>query len=53
MTDFFCHISGIDETIELIRAAGGTCYGYICDVRNREDIYKTANIVREEVGQVR
>ncbi|KAL2714442.1 estradiol 17-beta-dehydrogenase 11-like isoform X1 [Vespula squamosa] len=43
---------GIDETIKLIRAAGGTCYGYICDIRNREDIYKTANLVREEVGQV-
>ncbi|XP_035737894.1 estradiol 17-beta-dehydrogenase 11-like isoform X1 [Vespa mandarinia] len=44
--------NGIEETMELIKAAGGTCYGYVCDVRNRDDIYKTAEIVREEVGQV-
>ncbi|XP_047360414.1 short-chain dehydrogenase/reductase family 16C member 6-like isoform X2 [Vespa velutina] len=43
--------NGIEETMELIKAAGGTCYGYVCDVRNRDDIYKTAEIVREEVGQ--
>ncbi|KAF7386919.1 hypothetical protein HZH66_011371 [Vespula vulgaris] len=43
---------GIDETVKLIKAAGGTCYGYICDVRNREDIYKTAKLVQAEVGQV-
>ncbi|XP_035737891.1 estradiol 17-beta-dehydrogenase 11-like isoform X2 [Vespa mandarinia] len=44
--------NGIEETMELIKAAGGTCYGYVCDVRIRDDIYKTAEIVREEVGQV-
>ncbi|XP_047360316.1 estradiol 17-beta-dehydrogenase 11-like [Vespa velutina] len=44
--------NGIEETMELIKAAGGTCYGYVCDVRNSDDIYKTAEIVREEVGQV-
>ncbi|XP_046830075.1 short-chain dehydrogenase/reductase family 16C member 6-like [Vespa crabro] len=38
--------------MELIKAAGGTCYGYVCDVRNRDDIYKMAEIVREEVGKV-
>ncbi|XP_043678080.1 estradiol 17-beta-dehydrogenase 11-like [Vespula pensylvanica] len=43
---------GIDETMKLIKAAGGTCYGYICDVRNREDIYKKAKLVQAEVGQV-
>lgn len=43
---------GIDETLKLIKAAGGTCYGYICDLRNREDIYKTAKLVQAEVGQV-
>nr|XP_050860194.1 estradiol 17-beta-dehydrogenase 11-like isoform X2 [Vespula vulgaris] len=43
---------GIDETVKLIKAAGGTCYGYICDVRNREDIYKTAKLVQAEVGQI-
>nr|XP_050860196.1 estradiol 17-beta-dehydrogenase 11-like [Vespula vulgaris] len=43
---------GIDETMKLIRAAGGICYGYICDIRNRESIYKMAQLVREEIGQV-
>ncbi|KAF7388658.1 hypothetical protein HZH68_012600 [Vespula germanica] len=43
---------GMDETMKLIRAAGGICYGYICDIRNRENIYKMAQLVREEVGQV-
>nr|KAF7411036.1 hypothetical protein H0235_013643 [Vespula pensylvanica] len=42
---------GIDETLKLIKAAGGICYGYICDLRNREDIYKTAKLVQAEVGQ--
>lgn len=39
--------------MKLIRAAGGICYGYICDIRNRESIYKMAQLVREEIGQVR
>ncbi|XP_014480778.1 PREDICTED: short-chain dehydrogenase/reductase family 16C member 6-like [Dinoponera quadriceps] len=44
--------SGIQETIKLVRAAGGTCYGYVCDLCDREDIYKKANIIKEEIGKV-
>ncbi|XP_047365714.1 short-chain dehydrogenase/reductase family 16C member 6-like [Vespa velutina] len=43
---------GIEETVKLVQAAGGTCYGYVCDLCNREDIYKKAALIREEVGKV-
>lgn len=44
--------TGIDETVKLVRAAGGTCYGYVCNLCNREDVYKKAEIMKQEVGQV-
>ncbi|XP_077257735.1 epidermal retinol dehydrogenase 2 isoform X2 [Temnothorax americanus] len=44
--------TGIEETVKLVRAAGGTCYGYVCDLCDRADIYKKAKIIREEVGKV-
>ncbi|XP_012057065.1 PREDICTED: short-chain dehydrogenase/reductase family 16C member 6-like [Atta cephalotes] len=43
--------TGIEETIKLIRAAGGTCYGYVCDLCDRTDIYKKAKIIRKEIGK--
>ncbi|XP_043488443.1 short-chain dehydrogenase/reductase family 16C member 6-like [Polistes fuscatus] len=43
---------GIEETVKLVQAAGGTCYGYVCDLCNREDIYKKAALLREKVGKV-
>nr|XP_050866457.1 short-chain dehydrogenase/reductase family 16C member 6 isoform X1 [Vespula vulgaris]XP_050866458.1 short-chain dehydrogenase/reductase family 16C member 6 isoform X1 [Vespula vulgaris]XP_050866459.1 short-chain dehydrogenase/reductase family 16C member 6 isoform X1 [Vespula vulgaris]XP_050866460.1 short-chain dehydrogenase/reductase family 16C member 6 isoform X1 [Vespula vulgaris] len=43
---------GIEETVKLVQAAGGTCYGYVCDLCNREDIYKKAALLKEEVGKV-
>ncbi|EFN82867.1 short-chain dehydrogenase/reductase family 16C member 6 [Harpegnathos saltator] len=44
--------SGIRETVKLVQAAGGTCYGYVCDLCDREDIYKKAIIIKEEIGKV-
>ncbi|XP_011268965.1 epidermal retinol dehydrogenase 2 [Camponotus floridanus] len=44
--------SGIEETIKLVRAVGGTCYGYVCDLCDREDVYKKAKIIEEEIGKV-
>lgn len=38
--------------MKLVQAAGGTCYGYVCDLCDREDIYKKANIIKEEIGKV-
>lgn len=43
---------GAEETVKLVQAAGGTCYGYVCDLCDREDIYRKAALVKEEVGQV-
>lgn len=45
--------SGIEETVNLVKSAGGICYGYVCDLCDREDIYKKAEQVKEEVGKVR
>ncbi|KAL0118164.1 hypothetical protein PUN28_009081 [Cardiocondyla obscurior] len=44
--------TGIEETVKLVRAAGGTCYGYVCDLCDRADIYKKAKIIQEEIGKV-
>ncbi|KAF7381672.1 hypothetical protein HZH66_014066 [Vespula vulgaris] len=43
--------ASIEETVKLVQAAGGTCYGYVCDLCNREDIYKKAALLKEEVGK--
>ena len=44
--------AGMEETVKLVQAAGGTCYGYVCDLCDREDVYKKAALVKEEVGKV-
>lgn len=43
----------MEETVKLVQAAGGTCYGYVCDLCDREDVYKKAAVVKAEVGKVR
>ncbi|XP_076760443.1 estradiol 17-beta-dehydrogenase 11-like [Xylocopa sonorina] len=43
---------GTEETVKLVEATGGTCYGYVCDICDREDVYKKAAQVRKEVGKV-
>lgn len=43
---------GTEETVKLVQAAGGTCYGYVCDLCDREDVYKKAVLVKAEVGKV-
>ncbi|KAJ8683196.1 hypothetical protein QAD02_018988 [Eretmocerus hayati] len=42
----------LNETLEMIKSSGGTCYGYVCDLCNREDVYKKAAVVSKEVGRV-
>ncbi|XP_078047329.1 estradiol 17-beta-dehydrogenase 11 [Augochlora pura] len=41
-----------EEAVKLVQAAGGKCYGYVCDLCDREDVYKKAALVRAEVGKV-
>lgn len=48
----FYFVPGIEETVKLVRAAGGMCYGYVCDLCDRADIYKKAKIIREKIGKV-
>lgn len=43
---------GIDETIELIRANGGTCVGYKVDISKKEEVYKAADAIRRDAGDV-
>ncbi|XP_017876430.1 short-chain dehydrogenase/reductase family 16C member 6 [Ceratina calcarata] len=44
---------GNNATVNEIKQLGKTkAYGYKCDVSNREEVFKTAEKVREEVGNV-
>ncbi|XP_076671590.1 17-beta-hydroxysteroid dehydrogenase 13-like isoform X2 [Andrena cerasifolii] len=44
---------GNDETVEEIKQMGtAKAHGYKCDVSNREEVFKVAEKVREEVGHV-
>lgn len=45
-------ILGIDETVELVRANGGTCVGYKVDISKKEEVYKAADAIRRDVGDV-
>lgn len=48
----FFFFSGIDETVEMIRANGGTCVGYKVDISKKEEVYKAADAIRRDVGDV-
>ncbi|KAF7237606.1 Short-chain dehydrogenase/reductase 3, partial [Varanus komodoensis] len=42
----------LKETTEEIRAMGTECHYFICDVGNREEVYRQAKAVREKVGDI-
>ncbi|XP_036387400.1 short-chain dehydrogenase/reductase 3b [Megalops cyprinoides] len=42
----------LEETCEEISLAGTECHYFLCDVGNREEVYKQAKLVREKVGDV-
>jgi len=44
---------GNDETVSMIKSAGGTAYGYTLDLTSRQKIYKAAEDVQREVGNVK
>jgi all-trans-retinol dehydrogenase (NAD+) len=41
-----------EETARLVRNAGGHAYTYTCDIGDRETVYKTAERVKQQVGDV-
>ncbi|XP_060665951.1 estradiol 17-beta-dehydrogenase 11 [Drosophila nasuta] len=43
---------GIAETCEIVEEAGGYCKGYVVDISKKEEVYKAADVIREEVGDV-
>ncbi|KAK6626447.1 hypothetical protein RUM44_008920 [Polyplax serrata] len=36
----------------MVKSQGGRAYGYVCDITNREMVYKMARIIEKEVGMV-
>uniref|UniRef100_G3NKP2 Short-chain dehydrogenase/reductase 3 n=1 Tax=Gasterosteus aculeatus aculeatus TaxID=481459 RepID=G3NKP2_GASAC len=42
----------LKETAEEISLSGTECHYLVCDVANREEVYKQAKVVREKVGDV-
>lgn len=42
----------LKETTEEIRMMGTECHYFICDVGNREEVYRQAKAVREKVGDI-
>ncbi|KFW00993.1 Short-chain dehydrogenase/reductase 3, partial [Eurypyga helias] len=42
----------LKETTEEIRMMGTECHYFICDVGNREEVYRQAKAVREKVGHL-
>ncbi|XP_017154734.1 estradiol 17-beta-dehydrogenase 11 [Drosophila miranda] len=43
---------GIAETVEIVEEAGGYCKGYVVDISKKEEVYKAADVIREEVGDI-
>jgi all-trans-retinol dehydrogenase (NAD+) len=41
-----------EETVRQIKAAKGEAFGYYVDLTKREDIYRTAELVKTEIGKV-
>ncbi|KAI5095715.1 dehydrogenase/reductase (SDR family) member 3a [Silurus meridionalis] len=42
----------LQETCEEISMTGTECHYFVCDVGNREEVYKQAKVLREKVGDV-
>ncbi|XP_034245069.1 epidermal retinol dehydrogenase 2 [Thrips palmi] len=43
---------GVAETVRQVRAAGGLARGYVVDLADRQAVYRTAALVKREVGPV-
>lgn len=36
----------------MVQEAGGYCKGYVVDIAKKEEVYKAADVIRAEVGDV-
>lgn len=43
---------GNESTLNNIKSSGGNAFAYVCDCTKREDIYRVAELVKKEVGDV-
>ncbi|GJQ79961.1 hypothetical protein Trydic_g9439 [Trypoxylus dichotomus] len=43
---------GLEDTYKMIKGAGGIVYSYKCDLTKREEIYRVAEQVEKDVGEV-
>ncbi|KAF7991236.1 hypothetical protein HCN44_002798 [Aphidius gifuensis] len=44
--------TGIKKVVNEIKSLNGKCTGYVCDITDKQEIYKTANIIKKEIGNV-
>jgi all-trans-retinol dehydrogenase (NAD+) len=44
--------SGLEDTVQLVKAINGTIFSYLVDITDKNLVYETASKVREEVGIV-
>ena len=49
---FNMYYVGMDQTAKEIKAGGGKSHSYVVDVSSREEIYKAAKLVQQEVGKI-
>jgi len=43
---------GNDETVQMIRKDGNKAYGFVCNLSNKDEIYKVSKAVKTQVGIV-
>uniref|UniRef100_A0A1I8PKM0 Short-chain dehydrogenase/reductase family 16C member 6 n=1 Tax=Stomoxys calcitrans TaxID=35570 RepID=A0A1I8PKM0_STOCA len=43
---------GIDETVKMVQESGGFCKGYVVDISRKEEVYKAAEVLRHEIGDI-
>uniref|UniRef100_A0A1A9WZU0 Uncharacterized protein n=1 Tax=Glossina brevipalpis TaxID=37001 RepID=A0A1A9WZU0_9MUSC len=44
--------TGINKTVEMLNDLGGYCKGYVVDISKREEVYKAAEEVQRDVGDI-
>uniref|UniRef100_A0A1B0FKD8 Hydroxysteroid 17-beta dehydrogenase 11 n=1 Tax=Glossina morsitans morsitans TaxID=37546 RepID=A0A1B0FKD8_GLOMM len=44
--------AGINKTVQMLEELGGYCKGYVVDISKREEVYKAAEEVKQDVGDI-